>query len=398
MVLTVGRLLTHPRIGGLLRLAGGGSGTGNIINEVTVLEAPDLPDWLNGGELILTTLYSLRNDEKAQLVLLNDLFQKGIAALGVKTNRFILELSEDLLKKANDYGIPLLAIDRQAKFREIIYYVMREIINAQNVENLVVSLFDDLLYGRLIDEKDISDRASSLGWTAGKYHSIVLSRFNDGDPRIWLSCCQRYIELIKSHFPGSLSGIKKENIITLLSYSSEREDWLEKSKRLWQDIYDETLNFRENCRLLGVGFGEPVGSLSKLKESYDQARLVLDTGLTFFTGGPPLFNTRDLMAEILLTRSLRTAESNQLRSTFLVPLRNYDSRQSTELVKTLTVYLSSDDLAQAAQKLHVHPNTLRYRLQRVQEITGLNPTTGKGRLLFNLALILEKLASALPVE
>ena len=53
----------------------------------------------------------------------------------------------------------------------------------------------------------------------------------------------------------------------------------------------------------------------------------------------------------------------------------YDERHGTELVKTLKAYTDCDgDISEAAGLLHVHKHTVRYRLRRVNELTGLNVT------------------------
>jgi carbohydrate diacid regulator len=43
----------------------------------------------------------------------------------------------------------------------------------------------------------------------------------------------------------------------------------------------------------------------------------------------------------------------------------------------------------AARALHVHRNTLDYRLRRIHEITGLNPAQDEERMMLYLALELE---------
>lgn len=56
----------------------------------------------------------------------------------------------------------------------------------------------------------------------------------------------------------------------------------------------------------------------------------------------------------------------------LETLERYDRDNHTQLRKTLSVYLHYERNQQlSAQALHIHPNTLRYRLQRMMELTGL---------------------------
>jgi DNA-binding PucR family transcriptional regulator len=57
------------------------------------------------------------------------------------------------------------------------------------------------------------------------------------------------------------------------------------------------------------------------------------------------------------------------------------------LVDTLRAYLDSfGDVAAAAQWLHVHPNTVRYRVRRIEESLGTSLTDPDVRLLLSLSL------------
>ena len=57
----------------------------------------------------------------------------------------------------------------------------------------------------------------------------------------------------------------------------------------------------------------------------------------------------------------------------LAPVVAYDSRYGTELVSTLTTYLGNDaSTAKTAADLFAHRHTIRYRLDRVKELTRLD--------------------------
>ena len=56
-------------------------------------------------------------------------------------------------------------------------------------------------------------------------------------------------------------------------------------------------------------------------------------------------------------------------------------------MKTLSVYLRENgSLQRAARLLHVHPNTVTYRLNRIEEITGLDLGQYRDRLMAQVAL------------
>jgi sugar diacid utilization regulator len=59
-----------------------------------------------------------------------------------------------------------------------------------------------------------------------------------------------------------------------------------------------------------------------------------------------------------------------------------------DLVATLVAYFEADfQRRKAAASLHVHPNTLDYRLRRIHELTGVSPLTADGANLLSAALI-----------
>jgi hypothetical protein len=63
------------------------------------------------------------------------------------------------------------------------------------------------------------------------------------------------------------------------------------------------------------------------------------------------------------------------------------------LLDTVTTYLEQGSSLEAtARLLFVHPNTVRYRLRRVTELTGLTPSDGRGAFAIWLAVVLGRLA------
>src|SRR5205807_2149064 len=70
----------------------------------------------------------------------------------------------------------------------------------------------------------------------------------------------------------------------------------------------------------------------------------------------------------------------------LGPLIEHDSARKGALVATLRAYLETGEQQHAAQRLRVHPNTLRYRLDRIREITGLDLEDPETRLNLSVAL------------
>jgi len=76
-------------------------------------------------------------------------------------------------------------------------------------------------------------------------------------------------------------------------------------------------------------------------------------------------------------------ELERFYSDTVAPLIAYDEQYGTELVTTLECFLANDgSMAATNQQLFTHRHTIRYRLERVKELTGLdvNSTDGRERL------------------
>src|SRR4051794_9271466 len=71
----------------------------------------------------------------------------------------------------------------------------------------------------------------------------------------------------------------------------------------------------------------------------------------------------------------------------LAPLAAYDEQYETELVRTVETYLDNDgNVAQTAASLFTHRHTVRYRLERVRELTGHDIGSSEGREKLSLGL------------
>ncbi|MFN8505547.1 PucR family transcriptional regulator [Kouleothrix sp.] len=83
----------------------------------------------------------------------------------------------------------------------------------------------------------------------------------------------------------------------------------------------------------------------------------------------------------------------------LATLTDYDRKQHAELLKTLEAFFANlGNLARAAEALHVHRNTLLYRLERITEISGLNLDDAEERLALWLALKAHRVLQTLDAD
>ncbi|MEU4491937.1 helix-turn-helix domain-containing protein [Streptomyces sp. NPDC023998] len=96
----------------------------------------------------------------------------------------------------------------------------------------------------------------------------------------------------------------------------------------------------------------------------------------------------EVRAEVLVAEILATlAQRPDLRDPRLTELAERDERSGTRYTQSLLAYLDAfGDIPTAAARLHIHRNTLRYRIRRAQELTGLDLSHPQQRLLAMLQL------------
>jgi DNA-binding PucR family transcriptional regulator len=71
----------------------------------------------------------------------------------------------------------------------------------------------------------------------------------------------------------------------------------------------------------------------------------------------------------------------------VAPLAAYDEQYETELVNTIEAYLDNDgNVTPTAEQLFTHRHTIRYRMERVKELSGHDITSTEGREKLSLGL------------
>ena len=100
----------------------------------------------------------------------------------------------------------------------------------------------------------------------------------------------------------------------------------------------------------------------------------------------------DVRAEVLLGELLELLAANpEVRDPRLTALAAHDADQGGRLAASVLAWLDHlGDVRDAAAELHVHPNTLRYRIRRAEQLTGLDLRSPEQRLLAMLQLRLPR--------
>lgn len=134
------------------KLLGGNQGLSNIIRSVNVMEVPEIRKWLKGGELLITTGFSFKDDPNLRRRTIFDLAEQKVAAFGIKTGQYFQNVPEDMVEHANRVGLPLIQLDPEVPYMEIMVSLFEILLNEQlcclkRTEEVHSKLLEALLKG-----------------------------------------------------------------------------------------------------------------------------------------------------------------------------------------------------------------------------------------------------------
>ena len=228
------------------------------------------------------------------------------------------------------------------------------------------ALVDGVVRGE--DQGSLASRAAALNWDPGADALVVAGAAPLGDRAESVAAVA---EWAAAQDRAALAGVHGDRLVVILAGTDAPGAGVE--------------------MLFGDGpvvRGRPGQGLRGAVSSAADALAGLDVAGAW-PAAPRQVDADDLLTERALAGDPRAAE--RLRGAVYSPL----AAAPSPLLRTLDAYLESGGaLEPAARALFVHPNTVRYRLHRVAELTGRDPWTPRDLLTLQTALILGRLAGS----
>ena len=243
-------------------------------------------------------------------------------------------------------------------------------------ENVRGSFLEDLRSRPDIEPRDIVRRAARLGCDLSRGAVILCAELSTDRPR-------HVVATIAGDVPGALAQHLDGRVYALLPATGgdgAPEETLALARRLATKLQ----------RHGTVGASSFYADPAELPRAIQEAELVLDVLRHSDVGG------RDLHAEDIGTGTYRllfrvlASHPEEVRSFFedtVAPIVRYDDQYRTDLVGTLEAYLEQNcNMNATAAAIYAHRHTVAYRLDRVKELTRLDPMQSEDRERLGLGL------------
>jgi len=244
------------------------------------------------------------------------------------------------------------------------------------------TVVEALVSGHFLDAEDARDKARSLGLDDSVPFRIGVIRDQSPGPVVTDDHDATHIlTALAVTLPGARATVRDLGIVVAIVPEPPAVGDAP-SETTWPEIWPGL----SAGGTLTCGLSEPLMRPELAPVGYAQAEQALDLGQRLGRNGQLIDYQRLGIYRLLL----RIGDMGQLwgfAQEVLGRLISYDAAHGGELVTTLSVYLRNQSSPmQSARVLRVHANTVAYRAQRIEAITGLDLTDADDRLLAQVAV------------
>ncbi len=267
-----------------------------------------------------------------------------------------------------------------------------EMAKAKAVNEAKKSLRGDFLEGLLagsLPRKEIERLEGRLDHNTKEPHAVMVAGWS-GANRPSLRRMETSVHWVLSNHPRpALVHIFGNQYLVIFQALKNAED-MESAHQLGRRIREQIEMEFPDSTIIG-GISGPAKTLAEWPTQYDQALQAMQLGERLkLTNQFVEFGSLGIYR--LLYDLEEQPEVRHFTDEIMRPLIEYDDQNRGSLVKTVEAYFDHHgNISQTAESLFVHRNTLLYRMERIEELTGINLDQANMRLALHLSLKLWQL-------
>ncbi len=298
--------------------------------------------------------------------------------------------------------LALMAVEHAATVLALELIKQREVAEAE--DRVRGELVDDLLAGTYGDEANVLRRARYLSYDLSLPHLVLVIdvdqfgrviRERQWDEERVIALKHQLVQIVvgvaRRQYPRHLIAAHSDSVILLVPLKPDTRDDDEAgdilAQRIREAVADSDLGLT-----VSVAIARVCRKPEDFRAAFVEAQRALDL-MVRFGKREQVINYDRLGVYRLLAQVEDRTGLEAFAGRVLGPLVAYDAARGTPLLKTVEIYLQRHgNLRQTARDLHVHLNTLHYRLRRIGEITGFDLKDADARLDLLLALRVRALA------
>lgn len=255
------------------------------------------------------------------------------------------------------FSIGLGPLSNPASLLHIAQVLVGYCAKAVECSDLRLSVSRTTILGKLIDGESIDMHEMSCFLEKEKltppYRLFALTHETRTDQSFRRVFCRRI-----NAMHGSVFAFEYQALILVLAGFQKVDEMLAHLKKYFE------------LHQLRVGISMPFSDMGKLSMGFRQAKFALEGT----TQKHNISNCSDSALDYLITSLKKLETVNDFLHPALGILEQYDQENDTDLLYTMQTYLRNErKRQQTSDELNLHRNGLKYRLERIKELTGVDP-------------------------
>ena len=366
-----------------VRLVCGKGGLTRTVSSMGILDYEFLPEVsgkykhynFDGDQLVVTTFMYARNNPNLIMDAIKELINAGVSGLVIK-DIFKLKLPETALRYAEAKNFPVFILEPGSLFIEDIIFDVKTAIMRQASSNLIEKELD-IITQEGISEQEVYDHAKLINPSFETQHRVYCVHMGNNMSR------DSFADYVR-RYAGSPLDVPEATLASfgmgLLYIATWEHRAILKDSAIVEAI-------REELKLPDafIGISDTHYYLGELSLSIREASYA---SLIAFEKRKPFENYENLG----LLRVVFPLTDNRVLKDYsakiLTPIRDFDLESNGKLMETLASWSRCGmSFPEAAHELHQHENTLRYRMDKIGQLTGLDFKKASDAQQLNMAYL-----------
>lgn len=347
------------------KLIAGENGLDQQLSNVVILEYESVNNSyhvFNPGDFILTSLFFAVNDPDSIVPALRNVINRQIAGIAIKTV-FFDDIPMEIKQYAYEKQIPIFTF-KDVYMEDLILCVnnflklkQHFLVNENNIDKLVNTIGSPEFIQNIV--KEINPLF---------FPNVTVAYVTPKDEKSNIEFTSYFYELFYKNYTSAISThysyIKYQSGMFIIYTAPD-------SAQTEASVFTNLLHsIKLNSQLFYIGISEQMNSYSdfhiaiKMSISANQFAQMNHLNISYYKD----IGIYKWIAPLANECTLKNDYKNLIHK-----IKEYDTNFKSNLWDTLIVFIQNNgEYSKTAQELYQHPNTIRYRIKKIQEITNLN--------------------------
>ena len=368
--------------------------------------------WVRGKELLIVSspVTQRKNFDLYKTIEKAIELNMSCALLLIGEN-YVTQIDKKVIDLAENNDFPLFTMPWDVPLLDFFEELGHAISYLDDRKDIEDSLLAEIIFGNCINTSSIEHKCRQMGYDLGVLEQVFVlhlceetskesynrPKYNDDEPsdectrknqRITNDQIRSYAQTLKEYFsecnyPAIVSCYGDRIIGFMRNCTDDRKKIIEIFER-----FDKFLQNDLNEIEYTLNIGETCENISKLQKSFHETSKT-NSVLEHINRKNEIVFYDEIGFYRMLMSYENTAPMQRFANEVLNPIIQYEKKAHTQLMETMWAYFECDcNLQRTADKLFSHKNTVKYRLQRVEQLTGRSFTNRyQSQELYNALMI-----------